>query len=801
MPNILEGVKIELHPVHVHGPEIRPVHRQIRDQICSKVGTIGISAVPELDSRVHSAGSKLVCIKKVVLNGSDTAVEFQSDETVVAVSLVGTKVEIRKEHQSSTPWVVLSPLWSHFATEGHDETSFPRPDMVSWLLWPTTCSVQQLVIAMGDLGSICCDFYSTWRLDKQVIAVGSCGAVHKATRIDDVHPHGYPHVLGDHDALECVAVKIVPFDKHQKLRREIAILAALRGHPNVIYLHCLVHMHQGKHAFGVILPFCDKDLYSEVADSGCLSEFRATSIMVDLASALDYVHGSGILHRDVKPENVFLLSGKCLLGDFDTAIYLNDRVALMNNAGTVGYMAPEVWMHDFNACGYPMDIFSTGVLLYFLISAAMPFGDDRDRQTAFHLTLAMRVKFRRPQSKTIKNLIRSMCSSHRDRPTARDVKNACLRFSRRLFRNDAQGSDIRHGNGATEGLSGISYELSSAEASHPEERTQALPLTSPSSSSSNPAPQASHAQHDEVLRATRAALRTSRLGAASSSTSQGGNEQRRERRLPSLQLPPARAPENYSRSFTCNPRLERGGVQATNDQRSRQSSKDAVFQSALPQHDVHRAEPAFPPRSSHQKIASSLFESAPPRLDVWSNELQPAKFPSRVPLSQAEAEPSGASSNGFAASASGRPAAPKIVNPASGSSPTSDVTIEPRAPREPQPSISRPSMSQFVVPKVLASGGQTNGQRSSSSSAAVQPPDAKAEAAAADQTQAHVTPQAPSENVERSRQYRRPRPPLRQRSDLQAESPHLAPPLDEDEEDQSPCGAAADVEAGCSTKE
>jgi eukaryotic-like serine/threonine-protein kinase len=108
-----------------------------------------------------------------------------------------------------------------------------------------------------------------------------------------------------------------------------------------------------------------------VSDSGALSAREATGVGVDLCRALAALHGAGLLHRDIKAQNVMReVGGRIVLMDFSGARTIRPDSRDPVTSGTPLYMAPEV-LRDGTAT-IASDVYSLGVLLFFLLSGSLP---------------------------------------------------------------------------------------------------------------------------------------------------------------------------------------------------------------------------------------------------------------------------------------------------------------------------------------------------------------------------------------------------------------------------------------------
>jgi len=150
----------------------------------------------------------------------------------------------------------------------------------------------------------------------------------------------------------------------ERFRREARTLAKM-SHPNIPAIYD-VDFNDGK--FLIIFQFIEGvTLRQIIADSGPVPINQARVWFHQLASALDYAHKLGIIHRDVKPENIIITPNKesAYLVDFGIAISAEDGRKLTKSGfvvGTQGYMSPEQQSGD--PVDERTDVYALGVTLY-----------------------------------------------------------------------------------------------------------------------------------------------------------------------------------------------------------------------------------------------------------------------------------------------------------------------------------------------------------------------------------------------------------------------------------------------------
>ncbi|CAN1841304.1 CBL-interacting serine/threonine-protein kinase 7 [Linum perenne] len=182
-----------------------------------------------------------------------------------------------------------------------------------------------------------------------------------------------------------VAIKIIDKTKTEsfmepKIICEIKAMHRLQHHPNI--LRILEVMATRTRIFIVMELAVGGDLFSKVVQRGRMKESGARRYFQQLVSALHFCHENGVAHRDVKPQNLLLDSdGNLKVSDFglsalaEAAEAKNGVNGILHTAcGTPAFTAPEV-LYRKGYDGEKADAWSCGVILFFLLSASLPFDD------------------------------------------------------------------------------------------------------------------------------------------------------------------------------------------------------------------------------------------------------------------------------------------------------------------------------------------------------------------------------------------------------------------------------------------
>lgn len=222
-----------------------------------------------------------------------------------------------------------------------------------------------------------------------------------------------------------VAIKIVtkrkaPDDYLTKfLPREIQVMKHL-DHPNVVRMHEAIETSSRIY---LILDMADNgDLLDYIRSNGALKEEKARNFFKQLLDAVDYIHNHGIVHRDLKCENLLLnRDEQIFLSDFGFArsqpVNPETKRRRMSQTfcGSYAYAPPEI-LRGIAYDGTFADIWSLGVVLYTMVCACLPFDDSNLKVLLEQVSRKVVFPRRRVVTPELKHLISKMLTcdvSHR----------------------------------------------------------------------------------------------------------------------------------------------------------------------------------------------------------------------------------------------------------------------------------------------------------------------------------------------------------------------------------------------------
>ncbi|MBQ2696836.1 MAG: serine/threonine protein kinase [Clostridia bacterium] len=185
---------------------------------------------------------------------------------------------------------------------------------------------------------------------------------------------------------EVAALKIITVKKDfrgevkipESALNEIKILRDLSSCPNIVHYHDSTQrqIFDSNNELAEIDILIKMEKLRPLSESDKLSETEVIRLAKDMCSALIHASEHGIIHRDIKPQNIFVdHEGTYKLGDFGIAKIVSDLSSgYTMNIGTLAYTAPEIHNNTTGRYDISADIYSLGMVLYvFLNNGCMPF--------------------------------------------------------------------------------------------------------------------------------------------------------------------------------------------------------------------------------------------------------------------------------------------------------------------------------------------------------------------------------------------------------------------------------------------
>lgn len=175
-----------------------------------------------------------------------------------------------------------------------------------------------------------------------------------------------------------VALKIIKYENAKRIDNLIrfqneARFSAAFNHPNIVKIYDYGEYNNLPY---IVTEYVKGQTLRDVLDyKRCFSLNESCSIMLQLCDALIEVHSKNIVHRDIKPQNVYYASdGEIKLGDFGISVLLGSGMNVNENKkvmGTAQYLAPELVYGE--KATFQSDIYAMGITFFELLTGRVPF--------------------------------------------------------------------------------------------------------------------------------------------------------------------------------------------------------------------------------------------------------------------------------------------------------------------------------------------------------------------------------------------------------------------------------------------
>ena len=236
--------------------------------------------------------------------------------------------------------------------------------------------IKRFIAERGSVPRTSLDFYHITKL----LGEGSYGKVYLGRSVLTSKPV----------AIKCYEKSRISSEaSFKRISQEIEIIQEL-NHPYIVKLYEI--FENNKFIFSVLEYVDNCDLLTHLKSHGTFTEVEFLPLFRQLVEALEYVHSKGVLHRDIKLDNILLTKdGQAKICDFGVSCRMPTEDMVYEHIGTPAYLAPEI-IRKQGYSGFKADIWSLGVTTLIALTGHVPFkGESIDELN--HMILNNEVNF------------------------------------------------------------------------------------------------------------------------------------------------------------------------------------------------------------------------------------------------------------------------------------------------------------------------------------------------------------------------------------------------------------------------
>ncbi|XP_022916993.1 myosin light chain kinase A [Onthophagus taurus] len=202
-----------------------------------------------------------------------------------------------------------------------------------------------------------------------VLGQGACGVVRLVFEKYTCQPYACKRILKN------TSNRNKTLNRPENIQKEINILKQL-NHP---FLISLKEIEETSSGYFIIMDYMEGGELTYLISPQRLSESQVKYLFYQIVVAVQHLHSINIIHRDLKPENILLKKesdkddNMIKISDFGLSKMMLDQSFMKTKCGTPYFSAPEIFNPSVTAYGKKVDVWSLGVILYYMLSQELPF--------------------------------------------------------------------------------------------------------------------------------------------------------------------------------------------------------------------------------------------------------------------------------------------------------------------------------------------------------------------------------------------------------------------------------------------